>query len=39
MKTLDTYLDNDVKDLLDKGKLEYENFPVNLDNPEIDVKK
>ena len=39
METLDIYLDNDVKDLLDKEKLEYENFPVNLDKPEIDVEK
>lgn len=39
METLDIYLDNDVKDLLDKEKLEYESFPVNLDKPEIDVEK
>ena len=39
MKTLNKYLDNDVKELLDKKNLNYENFPINIGNPEIDVEK
>lgn len=39
MTTLANYLDNDVKILLDKENLKYENFPVNIDKPEIDVEK
>lgn len=39
METLDIFLDDDVKELLDKEKLEYKNFPINLDKPEIDIEK
>lgn len=39
MITLDHYLDDDVKELLNKKKLKFDNFPINIDNPEIDVNK
>ncbi len=39
MATLEHYLDDDVKELLNKKKLEFNNFPVDISSPEIDVNK
>lgn len=39
MTTLEDYLDNDVKELLNKKKLEFDNFPIDVGRPEIDVNR